>query len=260
MIRAIFFDIDGTLVSFNHHTVPESALRAISEVRKRGVKVFIATGRPLPFVDNLGPLEYDGIMTVNGAHCETSDGIVVRHQPIRRDDLLRLIDYNRQHPFPMAFAANDRIFITSSSPEALEVLRILNLRCPAMAPIEQCLEMDVMQIIAFFHDADHPRLMSEVLSGCAAQRWHPFFADVICDGSNKAIGIDAILNHYGIAPEEAMAFGDGGNDIAMLRHVGIGVAMGNARDEVKAASRYVTTSVDEDGIARALQHFFLDEA
>ena len=55
-----------------------------------------------------------------------------------------------------------------------------------------------------------------------------------------------------------MAFGDGGNDISMLRHVGIGVAMGNARDEVKAAADYVTASVDEDGVAKALRKFILD--
>ena len=52
-----------------------------------------------------------------------------------------------------------------------------------------------------------------------------------------------------------MAFGDGGNDIEMLRHVGIGVAMGNAKDEVKACADYVTTSVDDDGIVNALRHF-----
>ena len=52
-----------------------------------------------------------------------------------------------------------------------------------------------------------------------------------------------------------MAFGDGGNDIGMLRHAGIGVAMGNANDDVKNAADYITTSVDENGIAHALKHF-----
>ena len=52
-----------------------------------------------------------------------------------------------------------------------------------------------------------------------------------------------------------MAFGDGGNDISMLKHAGIGVAMGQAKEEVKAAADYVTTSVDEDGISQAMEHF-----
>ena len=59
----------------------------------------------------------------------------------------------------------------------------------------------------------------------------------------------------GVSKEETMAFGDGGNDIGMLRHAGIGIAMGNAKDDVKASADYVTTSVDEDGIFKALKHF-----
>ena len=68
-------------------------------------------------------------------------------------------------------------------------------------------------------------------------------------------GIDEIIRHFGIRLEETMAFGDGGNDVSMLRHAAIGVAMGNAVDEVKEHANYITTSVDEDGIANALKHF-----
>ena len=76
-------------------------------------------------------------------------------------------------------------------------------------------------------------------------------------GNTKQNGIDQIIRHFGIKLEEAMAFGDGGNDISMLRHAGIGVAMGNANDDVKAVADYVTTSVDENGIANALKHFHI---
>ena len=79
--------------------------------------------------------------------------------------------------------------------------------------------------------------------------------DVTAKGNTKQNGIDQIIRHFGIKLEETMAFGDGGNDISMLRHAGIGVAMGNANDDVKAASNYTTTSVDEDGIANALKYF-----
>ena len=86
-------------------------------------------------------------------------------------------------------------------------------------------------------------------------RWHPAFVDVTAKGNTKQNGIDQIIRHFGIKLEETMAFGDGGNDISMLRHAGIGVAMGNANDNVKAVADYVTTSVDEDGIAHALEQF-----
>ena len=90
---------------------------------------------------------------------------------------------------------------------------------------------------------------------CKAARWHDMFADIIPKDGGKNIGIDKIIEMLGIDITETMAFGDGGNDISMLEHVGIGVAMGNARDEVKAVSDYVTDCVDQDGIYNALKHF-----
>ena len=94
-----------------------------------------------------------------------------------------------------------------------------------------------------------------VLPNCEATRWNPLFADVVPKGSSKAIGIDKIIEHYGFSLDETMAFGDGGNDMEMLKHVGIGVAMGNAGDEVKDVADYVTDSVDDDGVWNALVHF-----
>lgn len=95
------------------------------------------------------------------------------------------------------------------------------------------------------------------LPGCEATRWNPLFTDIVPRGGSKQVGMEKLLAHFGIRREECMAFGDGGNDIPMLRYAGIGVAMGNAREEVKAAADYVTSSVDEDGIAMALRHFGL---
>lgn len=70
-----------------------------------------------------------------------------------------------------------------------------------------------------------------------------------------ATGLDDVCHYYGWDITEVMAFGDGGNDMDMLRHAGIGVAMGNARPEVQACADYVTATVDEDGVAKALRHF-----
>lgn len=93
------------------------------------------------------------------------------------------------------------------------------------------------------------------MPGCESMRWCDGFFDVIPKGSKKSGGIDKIIAHYGIRLEETIAFGDGGNDIDMLQHAGIGIAMGNAADNVKTAADYVTTSVDNDGILNALKHF-----
>ena len=106
-----------------------------------------------------------------------------------------------------------------------------------------------------FINAEEEAIILPSVPHCVMGRWHPAFVDVTAKGNTKQNGIDQIIRHFGIKLEETMAFGDGGNDISMLRHAGIGVAMGNANDDVKAASNYTTTSVDEDGIANALKYF-----
>ena len=93
------------------------------------------------------------------------------------------------------------------------------------------------------------------MPSCEATRWTPLLCDVMPLGGGKHIGIQKVLDYYGFTREECMAFGDGENDISMLRYVGLGVAMGNADAEVKAAADYVTTSTDDSGIARALRRF-----
>jgi len=255
MIKAIFFDIDGTLVSFKTHTIPQSTIDAVHEVRKKGIKVFIATGRPQPFINNLSGLEYDGVMSVNGASVITSSGEVICHKPVSKDDIKRLIADAQDHPMPVAFASNDRAIvcnIDANKPAFDEVFELLNIPHPKASPFEEALQMDVMQVIAFFNKDEEPRIMRDVLQECDANRWHPYFADCIAKGTNKATGIDEICSYYGFKISETMAFGDGGNDIAMLQHAGIGVAMGNASDEVKAVADMVTDSVDDGGIAKVL--------
>ena len=125
-----------------------------------------------------------------------------------------------------------------------------------LQPFAEALKTEVFQLIAFFRAEQEKQVMAQ-LPGCEATRWNPLFTDIVPRGGSKQVGMEKLLAHFGIRREECMAFGDGGNDIPMLRYAGIGVAMGNAREEVKAAADYVTSSVDEDGIAMALRHFGL---
>ena len=254
-IRAIFFDIDGTLVSMQEHGIPASTLEAVHEVRQRGIQAFIATGRPLPFIDNLGEMEYDGIISFTGAHCMLRNGETICKKSIDQEDLHRMVAFCQKHKMPVAFTSPERAFLTCHNEESLKVYEALQVPLLEMAPAEEALKMDVLEIIAFFTEQEEPQLMHDVLPHCAAHRWHPSFADVIASGNSKATGIDAVIQHLGIRLEETMAFGDGGNDIEMLQHVALGVAMGNANEYVKSQADYVTDSVDQDGVAKAIRKF-----
>ena len=77
MIKALFFDIDGTLVSFKTHVIPDSAVKALEKAHNKGIKIFIATGRPMAIINNMSQLEekglIDGYVTMNGAYCFIGD-------------------------------------------------------------------------------------------------------------------------------------------------------------------------------------------
>lgn len=259
-VKAVFFDIDGTLVSFRTHRIPASTLEAVRRIRAKGVKVYIATGRPLPFIDNLGELEYDGMITTTGAHCFTREGTVLCHRSVPPADVERVVSHHLACPdeaFPIFFVCDDGVFLTRVNDEVGRVAALLNIQLPPLSPVQEVRGHKVMQMIGFFMAADEARYMTSLMPGCTAMRWHPAFADVIARGVSKSAGIDCVLAHEGIALTETMAFGDGGNDVGMLRHVACGVAMGNAADEVKAVADYVTEAVDDDGVARALRRFGL---
>ena len=108
-----------------------------------------------------------------------------------------------------------------------------------------------------FFTTDFEPKIKPYLNQCELNRWYPTFVDITAKGNTKAHGIQVILDHLHLSVDDAMAFGDGGNDIPMLLAAGTGIAMGNSDDKVKAAADYVTTSVDDNGIANALQRFGL---
>lgn len=252
MIKAVFFDIDGTLVSFETHEVSASTRKAITELRNKGIKVFIATGRHLKAIDNLGDLEFDGYITLNGSYCFAGKNQVIYKHSIVKEDLEILLDYmEREHSFPCMFVREQDMVINYINERAVQLFELLNFPNPPVGDLRKALEEDVFQLIAFFTPEEEVKVM-KLMPNCEATRWTPMFTDVVPFGSSKRIGIDNVIAHYGISIDETMAFGDGGNDISMLKHVGIGVAMGNAKDDVKEVADYVTTSVDDDGVANAL--------
>ena len=254
MIKAVFFDIDGTLVSFKTHRVPDSAKRAIAALRAKGVRVFIASGRQLLAINNLEDLQFDGYVTLNGGYCIVGEQVIYKHS-MPSEDMVSLVQYmEEREDFPCIFVHENAFCINYTDERTDEVFRLLNFPQPPTLPLREAATGDIFQLVAFFTKEQEKAIMA-VMPHCEATRWNPLFSDVIPKGSSKQVGVDKMLDYFGISLDESMAFGDGGNDVIMLKHVGIGVAMGNAEDEVKRAADYVTDSVDEDGVEKALRHF-----
>lgn len=255
MIKALFFDIDGTLVSFKTHTIPSSTIDAINQAKQKGLKVFISTGRPKVIINNLGPLKFDGFITMNGAYCFIGDEVIYKNS-IPREDVEAVIKQVENNNLTSVFVTKDNMKVANPSDLSTEFSKDLAIPQLPNVSIEEILKQEIFQISPFITEEQETDFM-KLLPGCASNRWHPTFTDIVAKGNGKQRGIDEIISRIRIKLEETMAFGDGGNGISMLRHAAIGVAMGNARDQVKAAADYVTDTVDNDGIWKAFKHFNL---
>ena len=256
-IRAAFFDIDGTLLAFGAAALPASTVAALTALRKNGVKTFIATGRPpvhLPYLHALDGIPFDGYVTMNGQYCYTADGELLYSRHIDRAALRTLLPYIAAEQLSVGFVGRDFcVFNLINDLSRSFAAELQQGTGDVAARIESD---DIYQLSAFLpseNEADFLRCCP----GCEAVRWADGFCDILPAGGGKPNGLAHTLEHLGLTREQAIAFGDGGNDVTMLQYAGIGVAMGNDCDAAKAAADYITDDVTKDGLAKALKHFGL---
>lgn len=254
-IKAIFFDIDGTLLSFKTHEVSASTEEAIEQLQAKGIKTILSTGRSINSIDHVKYLNFDGYITFNGGYCVSNQGEILFKQAIDKKDIESVLQYAKENPLSFSFMSEQEITIHDVTPEIAGMYAHLNLPVPKLVDFEKIDTSSILQTNIFLGPHEETAFMENVMPNSLASRWTPLFADVNPKGQSKQVGIDVFCEHLGIKLENTMAFGDGGNDITMLQHVRLGVAMGNANPEVKEIANYITDDVDSDGIWNALKHF-----
>jgi Cof subfamily protein (haloacid dehalogenase superfamily) len=256
---ALFFDIDGTLVSFKTHEIPASTILALTQAKANGHRVFIATGRPPIIITNLGDIEHliDGYVTTNGALCIVGSETVACHA-IPADAVRHIADDAIARSYGLIVIGERDVAVYDPKGDVDRIFRqelaVENLHLAK--PLEAVLDQRILQITAFF-DADYETTLMSRLPSCTSGRWHPEFTDITVRGADKGRALRLMAQHEGFDMRRTMAFGDGGNDATMIREAGIGIAMGNAIDSLKADADHITTTVDEDGILIALKRFGL---
>lgn len=255
MVKAVFFDIDGTLLSHSTNSVPASARRALEELREKGILTFIATGRHLPELRKLRALDglhFEGFVTLNGQYCCNEQGVIY-HCPIDPRDIATLLSYLKEHPHPCILVEQDQMYINFHNDHVARVQAAIHTDMPPLGDLNRGYEQPIYQAILYMQESDLGQLPD--MPGIRLTFWNMGGADLIPRSGGKAAGIAKVLEHYGIDKSETMAFGDGHNDVDMFSAVGTAVAMGNACRAAKEAAHYITDTVDEDGIWNALVHF-----
>lgn len=255
MIKAVFIDIDGTLLSHHpqHPGVPPSAVKALQKLQAKGVRLFMATGRhPLELAGlPLPALCFDGQILLNGSLLLDSAGRIIQDLPLSAASMALLGREFRRQEYSLMFVEKDRMYVNITRPETIRAQASISTPVP---PAEAYTGAPVYQAVIYGAEALGEYFRAH-LPECSLTAWSDGAFDITPADSGKAQGVRALLRRAGISPDEAMAIGDGENDAGMLSACRIGVAMGNASARAKAAADYVTAAVWEDGLALALAHF-----
>lgn len=256
MTKIIFVDFDGTLYSHDEHQIPDSTIEAFKKLHEKNILVFLCTGRALHEMEDfdISKVHLDGMILSNGQLAFDAQYNTIFDKPIEGELKEKLIKIFKEKKIPLYYAAKNSVVMNFVNQKVRDVQEQISSNIP---PVAEYNNEDFYMASVF---VDNQEQLDEILSLkdiAEITYWHEGAYDIVPKGMTKASGIDEILNKYNIDISETMAFGDGENDIEMIKHVQTGIAMGNSIDTVKLAADYVTDDIDNDGIYKALKHFEL---
>ena len=248
----IFFDIDGTLLT-DEKELPKSTKEAIFKLKEKGHVVAIATGRAPFMYENLRvELEIDTYVSYNGQYV-VLNGEVLYTNPLKIPALEKLTEDALNHNHPVIFMDHEDMKANvPEHPYINESIGTLKIdQFPTHDPLYYQ-NRELYQSMVFCAEGEED-YYQEKFQDFDFVRWHPVSVDVIPKGGSKANGIEKIIEKLGFPKERQFAFGDGPNDVEMLSRIYNSVAMGNAGESLKSVAKYVTKSVDNNGIQYGLE-------
>ncbi len=254
MIKAIFFDIDGTLVSYKTETVPDSTVSAFKALKEKGILCIACTGRHITEIRDLDlkDLEFDAMITLNGQYCYNSQEVYYTN-PIDLNDINTLLKEIESNPIPVMFVEDDSMYISYIDESVKEVQAYIHTPLPDIGDLNRGYTHPIYQIIPYHIDETKEKKLLEIMPHVKSTRWHPFAIDMIPKEGGKSIGIEKTLDYYHINIDETAAFGDGENDKDMIEYCHLGIAMGNSCKALKEIADDITDDCDHDGIYNALK-------
>lgn len=257
MRKIVFLDVDGTLVDFNQQ-IPDSTKEALIKARGNGHYLVLCTGR---ISTGIYPwlLEYfDGIVASAGAHILWNNEELF-HSYIEKEDLFKIAEVVEKNGGCYIIQGssgryvdkknNDRVIEFYKALGREDILEVLE-----HSVIEKPWEKEDVETLVYNGSSVGVEQMQLEIGSNVKVTAASFGEDRIHNGEitkngvNKATGMERLIKHLGMKKEDTIAFGDGPNDFEMIEYAEIGVAMGNAVEELKSLANMITDDILDNGI------------
>lgn len=262
-IRLVALDLDDTLLS-KSLTVSPRTRKAISRAMAKGVTVTVATGRmyrsALPYAQQLKlnvPL-----ITYNGGLIRAcQSGETIYHQPIDQGIAHQVLALFKEKGWYIQSYVDDVLYIADRNERAKYYETISGIDAVALGDDFYTMTGTPTKMLVLAKDNQMPEI-AETLRGMYGDRLYlcqskPTYLEITHPKVNKGQALDFLANRMGITSDQVMAVGDSYNDLDMIKYAGLGVAMANAADGVKAAAHAITGHHDADGVAEAIETYVL---
>jgi len=264
-IRLIVFDVDGTLIDDNK----DLSLKTISvlhELQQQGVAISIATGKTFPSVEELVKALTIKVPIIlsNGALIQRPNREMVLSEFLSSDVVSEILEASESCGADLVLYTPDHIFTKKETFNTDQMKEIYKERIEAIG-VWAAIQVHLSQVckVIFVNRLDNPLInhlkadLGKKLDG-RVNFCSPTLnsIEIVPFGISKKTGLVRLAEVLHVSMEEVMAFGDQMNDLDIIEHAGIGVAVGNAVDEVKAIADYVVGSNNEDGPAEFIEEYF----
>lgn len=246
-IKIVFFDIDGTLINYGAEKLTDKTLEALKELKNNGIKIVLATGRAPVSLPDFGDLIFDAKICFNGSLCFTDDKTIYSN-PINKNDVYQLVNNATKLDKVSSIATKNKIAANGIEESLKDYFSIANLILNFTPDFDNVLKNeDVFQVMLAATKDEYNDILDKTTDVKIAAWWDRAI-DIIPINGGKGQGIRKILEYFNISKDEAMAFGDGNNDLEMFSEVKYSIAMDNASNELKSKSFNICKDVKEDGI------------
>lgn len=245
-IKIIFFDIDGTLIDMAKKHITPTMLETLARLQANGIKICIATGRAPMVVPKFEGVDFDAYLTYNGSYCYARENVIFSN-PLPTADVHTIIRNASAMGRPVALATARCMEANGKDKDLVDYFAIAGETVTVSNRFDQLADGEVFQVLMGCRAADYPRILQGTANAKIAGWWDRA-VDIIPASGGKGVGVRKTLEYFGFDKSEAIAFGDGNNDIEMLEAVGHGVAMANGSADLKAIAEDVCGPVAEEGI------------